>query len=224
MRLFRGFDPLSIFAGVVVLLLCLPVHEFAHAYVADKLGDRTPESQGRLTLNPFAHIDPMGALFIIMFGFGWAKPVHVNPANFNRKRSMRASMAMVAAAGPLSNLLMSLLLMIIYKILLYSPLYLTSSGAVIVTVLYLMIIINISLGVFNLLPIGPLDGAEILSFFLKPQTAYKLRQYERQFYILLLVLMVTGALSVPIVFLRNHIFNLFNLLTLPIDLLLRGGF
>lgn len=217
-------EPLSIFAGLLVLFTCLPVHEFAHAYVADRLGDPTPESQGRLTLNPFAHLDPLGSVCIMLFGFGWARPVQVNPRNFSSKHGYRASMAMVAAAGPLSNLALSLLLMIIYKFILYSPLYMTSRGSIIAGVLYLMIIINISLGVFNLLPIGPLDGAEILSFFLPPHISYKMRQHENKIYIVLLVLMITGLIGIPISFLRDHIYSLLNILTFPIDLLLRGGF
>ena len=160
---------------LVALLLTLPgvivaitFHEFAHAFVADKLGDDTPRRQGRLNLNPLSHIDPVGFFMLIFVHFGWGKPVEINPTNFNRKRSMSAQEALVALAGPVMNLIIAIVLTIVlFAINAFAPrMVLSTAGMLIVLAIQMAISVNIGLGVFNLIPLPPLDGSKILMHFL----------------------------------------------------------
>ena len=160
---------------LIVALIALPIHECAHGYAAYRMGDNTAQRQGRLTLNPLAHLDPIGTFAIILFGFGWAKPVQINPLNFeNPKKGMMLS----SLAGPMSNIGLAFLAMVLYK-LSYIPAVLGYSGAFLSTVetfLLYMISINITLGVFNLIPIPPLDGSRIATYFLPQRIYFKIMQ------------------------------------------------
>jgi Zn-dependent protease len=181
-------------AALPVLLLALPFHECAHGVVANMLGDDTAKREHRLTLNPFRHLDPIGALCILFTGFGWAKPVPVNPYHFKHRKE---DMALTALAGPLSNLILAFLSLLVFVFLKHfidnaSTLYLIL-GYFIQT----FATINISLCIFNLIPIPPLDGSRLLALFL-PENA--LASFERMGAIpaLLLVFVFWRYISVPI--------------------------
>lgn len=196
---------LILFGYVVLILVMLPVHELAHAFVANRLGDDTARWHGRLTANPFAHLDLWGTLMLFVFGFGYARPVPVNPRNF---RNPKRDMALVALAGPVSNLLMAAISLLLYRVVLS----ITSSAAV-VTVAWLVLVwtfasVNIGLAVFNLLPIPPLDGSRIFGAILPARMAFAMDRYAGQIRILLFVLIATGALSTPLSFLSDKIGNL----------------
>ncbi len=161
------------FGRLLVLVACLPIHEFAHGYIADKLGDPTPRRDGRLTLNPFAHLDLWGSVCLVLCGFGWAKPVVVNPFNL---RNRKGNMALVALAGPVSNLLMCLLFVGLTKVV---TLFTVTAVTSILGIVFLTIAqVNLSLAIFNLLPVPPLDGSKILYFFLPNRASYWLQERE----------------------------------------------
>ena len=173
-------DVLIYFAVRIFVLLCvMPIHEFAHAFAAEKLGDHTAKLSGRLTLSPFAHLDLFGSIMILLCGIGYAKPVPVNPNNFkNSKRGM----VITSAAGPVSNLVMSFFFLLIYNafITLGQAVYLKNEllFVIIYSFLHYAAMINVSLAVFNLLPIPPLDGSRIFWAVLPEKYYFKVMQYE----------------------------------------------
>lgn len=206
---------LTAFSLLVMLFVVFPVHECSHALAAKLLGDDTAERQGRITLNPFAHLDLMGTIGILAFGIGWAKPVPVNPARC-RKVSQKAAMAITAAAGPMANFVSSLIFMIIMKVLIVS--YSGSDSApdaLYYIIMALRIIIDIDLfnGVFNLLPVPPFDGSRVFFAFLPAKYYFSIMKYEQYIMIALLLLMWTGILSIPFSFLSNALYSLFDLIT-----------
>jgi len=157
----------TLISRLVTLVIAFTVHEFSHAWTADIFGDDTPRSQGRLTLNPLVHLDPIGSLLLLLFGFGWARPVQVN--TYTLERRSRAAPMLVALAGPLSNFLLALVVSIPVQVGLYQ---LTSRRGVIVPTLsqfiFEFVLINLLLMLFNLIPVFPLDGEKILYYFLPP--------------------------------------------------------
>lgn len=203
---------LTAFSILVMLFVVFPLHECAHAVTAKWLGDDTAERQGRITLNPFAHLDLLGTIGIVLFRIGWAKPVPVNTARCRKVRSQKAAMAITAAAGPIANILSSLVFMIIEKVLLRTV---GSDGNMYYVILALEMIISIDLynGVFNLLPIPPFDGSRVFFAFLPTRYYFKIMQYEQYIMIGLLILMYTGILSIPFSMLTNLIYGLLDLMT-----------
>ena len=177
------------------VLIAITFHEFAHGYAAYKLGDNTAKSQGRLSLNPFAHLDPIGTLLLLVAGFGWGKPVEVNPRNYTRKMSMEKGEAIVSAAGPLMNFVLAIIFTLIYCAIykFASATFLASKvGWVILLLVSSTISINIGLGVFNLIPLPPLDGSKVLNHFLPYNAKEWFARYAQVFYIIFVVLWITG--------------------------------
>jgi Zn-dependent protease len=176
-------DLQTIIARVLVLVIAFTVHELAHALTADYLGDPTPRRMGRITLNPLKHLDPIGTLLLIVAGFGWAKPVMVNPMNM--RGNPRTSMAIVAAAGPLSNLILATLgaMLVRFGLVSFSA---TSSALSPAFLLGEFIWINLILALFNLIPIPPLDGSKILFAILPGELVYRLRPLEQFGFLILM--------------------------------------
>lgn len=195
--IWRGLDwsvLTNLLLSVVPALLCITLHELAHGYVAYRLGDDTAKRAGRLTLNPLKHIDIMGLIMMVVLKFGWAKPVPVNMYKFkNPKRGM----AVTALAGPMSNLLIAVVFMLIYGAA-YVPLGRSSVGIYFLQMIQLTAVLSIGLAIFNLLPVPPLDGSKVLFSLLKDEDYYKLMHYERYGGIIMLILVATGVLGKPL--------------------------
>jgi Zn-dependent protease len=174
------------------ILIALTFHEYAHARVADVLGDDTPYYQGRLTLNPLPHIDWIGFLLLVLVHFGWAKPVQVNPLNF-RGVNMRTGMMLVSLAGPLMNILLAIIGLLLLK---YLPLVMTGENLyMLARLLEPLVWINVILAAFNLIPVPPLDGSKILAGLLPPRGAEFFDRLEPYGTIILLLLIVTGTVG-----------------------------
>lgn len=200
-------------ARVIIILLILPLHEFAHAWVARRCGDDTAESKGRLTFNPFSHVDPVGAVLLLLTGFGWAKPVPVNP---NRMNNPRTGMVWTSLAGPASNLIFAFLAMIPFRLLESIPIHSTSmlrTLSIVYSILYFFILVNIGLAVFNLIPIPPLDGSNILMGFLPFKAIIWIQQHQRVISFVFLILILSDFLNTPLSFLQQLIFKGFQFAT-----------
>lgn len=199
---------ISLMASIFVVFCTLPIHEYAHALIATKLGDNTARLKGRLTLAPLAHIDPIGALMILLVGFGYAKPVPVNPRNF---KNPKGGMALTALAGPVSNILMALIFMILANGLNIVYVY---TGAVFanaaVTFFIAAASINASLAVFNLLPIPPLDGSRIINLIIPSKYYFKIMKYERYIILGIFALIFVGVLDIPLSFLTGLLMKFVN--------------
>ncbi len=189
-----------VFFRVVVVLLAISIHEMSHGFAAYKLGDKTAKYDGRLSLNPLRHLDPFGALCMLFFGFGWAKPVMVNPIYFkNHKRDM----ALTALAGPVSNFLMAFIGM--FGLLYLCPM----TNNIYVWLFFNMLIsLNISLGIFNLIPIPPLDGSKIFLSLLPRKIYFEIMRYERYGFIVLIAALGLGVLDPILDFLVRLIYKI----------------
>lgn len=161
-----NLDPVSLISRLITLVVALTFHEFAHAKVADMYGDTTPRMNGRLTLNPLAHLDPLGSIMMIAVGFGWARPVPVNPFALGRRSS--SAFMVVSLAGPLSNLLLAILAAIPLRLSLVNPLT-NDFTSLIYQFLIQFILINLTLTFFNLIPLAPLDGEKVADYLLPPR-------------------------------------------------------
>lgn len=185
---------------IPVMITALTVHEYSHAKTAELLGDNTARYAGRVTLNPLKHLDPIGALCMVFLGFGWGKPVPISVLNF--KKPQRDS-AIVALAGPLSNLVMACIWGFFMGI--FSVFF--AGNSYIMILCFYGVFLNCGLCVFNLLPIAPLDGSRILSLILPKKAYFKLIKYERIFFLIIIVLMFTNILSPVISYLADGLYT-----------------
>ena len=191
----------GLIVSIPAVLIAITFHEFAHGYAAYKLGDDTAKNEGRLSLNPFDHLDPIGSLMLLFAGFGWGKPVHVNPRNYTRKISMENGEAIVSIAGPAMNLLLALVFSLVYcAIYKFADVsFLASSvGKVIILLISATISTNIGLGVFNLIPLPPLDGSKVIMPFLPFKAKQWFVNNEQIFYIIFVIIWITGIAGVII--------------------------
>ena len=205
----NGADIREILPGilftVIVVLFSLSLHEMCHGYAAYKMGDHTARNLGRLTLNPQKHLDPIGTVSMLLFGFGWAKPVPINTRNF---RKPKAGIIITSIAGPLSNLLLSFVSLLIFALIVtfaYVPGSITDDTTFAQKLLYFFVmlleyfhILNLYLAVFNLIPIPPLDGSKILFMLLPSRIYFRIQRYEHIISLVLFALLFTGTLSTPI--------------------------
>ena len=191
----------SLLASIPGVLIAITFHEYAHGLAAYKLGDNTAKDEGRLSLNPLAHLDPIGTLMLVFAGFGWGKPVHVDSRNYTRKISMEKGEAIVSAAGPLMNIILAFIFTLIYCAIYKfagAGFLHSTMGSVLMLMIFYTISINIGLGVFNLIPLPPLDGSKIIMPFLP----YKAKEWfvnnEQIFYLAFVVLWITGLAGIII--------------------------
>lgn len=194
-------NPSRLLAVAAIVFIALPVHEFAHAWMAVRLGDDTPKWQGRYTLNPLVHIDIFGALLILMVGFGWAKPVQWNPNNINVDK--RLGSILVAVAGPLSNLAMAVIAVVVVS-------FVSIGNEALTSFLYFFVQINVLLFVFNMIPVPPLDGSHVL-FALLPGDNYRLQMQLSQygfFALLAIVWLAPQLITVPTALIMETLFSL----------------
>ncbi|MCF7793470.1 MAG: site-2 protease family protein [Candidatus Cloacimonetes bacterium] len=192
---------LQIIIQLPILLISLTIHEYSHGYVAYRLGDDTAKRAGRLTLNPISHIDPLGLIMLFIARIGWAKPVPINPYNFN---DQKRDMAISAAAGPLSNFAFAIILSVIFNLIKRAnPEILHTASSVSqfwLSMLLYAILINLALGIFNLIPVPPMDGSKILGGFLSDEAYYKYTAQEQKgAQILMIVLVVSFVFRLNII-------------------------
>lgn len=201
-------NPVTFLIYVVSLLIAITIHEFSHAIVADRLGDPTPRVQGRISLNPLVHLDMFGTLFLFMFGFGWGKPVQFDPFNL---KDPRRDAALISLAGPFSNFILAIILSVILRF--FPPSTLHPLSSILVPIIYL----NIILGVFNFLPIHPLDGFKIVGGILSPSKAQEWYQLQRygMIFLIALILPIGGSSMLSTIILP--------MVTLLTNLLIPGG-
>ena len=202
---FGGFL-MQIIAGLPGLIIAMTIHEFAHAAVAVALGDPTPKMQGRLTLNPAAHIDPFGLMMLFLVRFGWAKPVMINPYNF---KNPRRDDILVSIAGPGANLITAFVTLVVMLLLMKFGVHFTEGMH---TVFMLILIYNINFAIFNMIPIPPLDGSKVLIQLLPYQLARKLQELERYSFIILIIFLMTPILGSILVPMQQIILKMFEMI------------
>lgn len=201
---------LSLLLTLPAVIIAITFHEYAHALAADKLGDDTPRMQGRLNLNPMNQLDPVGFVLLMFAGFGWGKPVQINPRNFNRNVDMSKGEAVVSLAGPLMNFILAIISAIILAAvyMFSSTAFLSSTaGNIIYILLQELVVINIGLGVFNLIPLPPLDGSKIFINFLPYNARRWILEHSQIFYYIFLAIWITGLAGIIISPIINLLYN-----------------
>lgn len=203
---------INLLLSIPSILLALSVHECAHAWMAYKLGDPTAKNRGRMTVNPLKHLDPLGVLCMIVAGFGWAHPVPVDSRNL---RKPKRDMVLISLAGPVSNILLAFLGVLLLRILIAvcAPLLSTAAPysfgvtafSMLISFLMLFCSLNAGLAIFNLLPIPPLDGSHLLALILPTRIYFKYVRYERYISFALVLLLVFDVLDTPLFFLRSYL-------------------
>ena len=201
---------LSLLLTLPAVIIAITFHEYAHALAADKLGDDTPRMQGRLNLNPINHLDPVGFVLLMFAGFGWGKPVQINQRNFSRNVDMSKGEAVVSLAGPLMNFILAIVSAIILAAvyMFSSTAFLSSTaGNIIYILLQELVVINIGLGVFNLIPLPPLDGSKIFINFLPYNARRWIIEHSQIFYYIFLAIWITGLAGIIISPIINLLYN-----------------
>lgn len=185
-------NPLGFFLWIIALVVAITIHEFAHAWAAERLGDPTPRLMGRLTLNPLAHLDPLGTIMLLIARFGWGKPVQFDPFNL---RNPRRDSAIISLAGPVSNLLLATLCSVVLRLVI--AFHISPLDYLIIGLLDNLIIMSVVLAVFNLVPIHPLDGFKIVGGILPEEYAHQWAELERygMIFLIFLILPLSGGAS-----------------------------
>lgn len=195
---------LALVLSIPGVIIAITFHEFAHAWMSDKLGDDTARRQGRLNLNPLSHMDPIGIAMLLFAGFGWGRPVEINPNNFNRTISIRKGNALVALAGPVMNFILAIVFSVIYGLLLAfgKSFIISEAGNIIGTIIVYIISMNIGLGVFNLIPLPPLDGSKVLTWILPTKQRNWMEEHEKMLHLIFIIIWITpiaGMIIRPII-------------------------
>lgn len=204
-------NPIGFILGLLAIVIAITIHEFAHAWSADRLGDPTPSLEGRLTLNPLAHLDPIGTIMLIVARFGWGKPVRFD--SFNLRHPRRDS-AIISLAGPMANIVLAIICSVVLRIIISFPLSLISS--ILIGLLQSLIIYNVVLAVFNLIPIHPLDGFKIVGGLLPEEYAHQWAELQGygMIFLIILILPLAGGVS-PVSHIISPIISMLLAVLLP---------
>lgn len=201
-----GFDLQEMLLGIPGLVIAMTFHEYAHVRAAVSLGDFTPRLMGRLTLNPTAHIDPIGLLMLFLVRFGWAKPVMINPSNF---RQPKRDDILVSLAGPMMNLFLGF---VAFYVMLLINAHRLDVSQITYTIIQMIFVYNVNFAIFNMLPIPPLDGSHILRNLLPPDLAYRYQSIERYSILIMIVFIATPILSVVLMPLFRLVYGFYKVL------------
>lgn len=202
--IWQGFDITEILIYIIPALVCVTIHETCHGLVAYKLGDPTAKNAGRLSLNPIRHIDFWGLVMLVVCHFGWAKPVPVDARNF---KDPKRGMAITALAGPASNLMLTILLLVVYGLLYIPLLYLGELGFFLLRLILTTAYLSLALAIFNIIPISPLDGSKVLYSVIPDKAYFTILRYERYGMGILMILVITGVLGKPLSNVTGFVFD-----------------